>query len=85
MAERLNAAVLKTVSGVTHSGVRIPLPPPFICRNSIVKRPHYRLTQVRVGTAPYSICGTIAGQPFEQFRATKKIVTQMPQTASEQT
>ena len=28
MAERLKAAVLKTVSGVTHSGVRIPLPPP---------------------------------------------------------
>src|ERR1039457_1831946 len=27
MAERLKAAVLKTVSGVTHSGVRIPLPP----------------------------------------------------------
>jgi hypothetical protein len=31
MAERLKAAVLKTVSGVTHSGVRIPLPPPFGC------------------------------------------------------
>ena len=30
MAERLKAAVLKTVSGVTHSGVRIPLPPPAI-------------------------------------------------------
>ena len=29
MAERLKAAVLKTVSGVTHSGVRIPLPPPL--------------------------------------------------------
>ncbi len=28
MAERSKAAVLKTVSGVTHSGVRIPLPPP---------------------------------------------------------
>jgi hypothetical protein len=28
MAEWLKAAVLKTVSGVTHSGVRIPLPPP---------------------------------------------------------
>ena len=28
MAERLKAAVLKTVSGETHSGVRIPLPPP---------------------------------------------------------
>ena len=28
MAERSMAAVLKTVSGVTHSGVRIPLPPP---------------------------------------------------------
>jgi hypothetical protein len=30
MAERSKAAVLKTVSGVTHSGVRIPLPPPVI-------------------------------------------------------
>jgi hypothetical protein len=30
MAERLNAPVLKTVSGVTRSGVRIPLPPPEI-------------------------------------------------------
>ncbi len=29
MAEGLKAAVLKTVSGVTHSGVRIPLPPPY--------------------------------------------------------
>jgi hypothetical protein len=28
MAERLNAPVLKTVSGETRSGVRIPLPPP---------------------------------------------------------
>ena len=31
MAEWLKAAVLKTVSGVTRSGVRIPLPPPYIC------------------------------------------------------
>lgn len=30
MAERLNAPVLKTVSGVTRSGVRIPLPPPVL-------------------------------------------------------
>src|SRR5439155_10385399 len=30
MAERSKAAVLKTVSGVTHSGVRIPLPPPVL-------------------------------------------------------
>ena len=29
MAEWLKAAVLKTVSGVTRSGVRIPLPPPL--------------------------------------------------------
>jgi hypothetical protein len=29
MAERLNAAVLKTVNGETRSGVRIPLPPPY--------------------------------------------------------
>ena len=28
MAEWLKAAVLKTVNGVTRSGVRIPLPPP---------------------------------------------------------
>ena len=28
MAERLKAAVLKTVNGETRSGVRIPLPPP---------------------------------------------------------
>jgi hypothetical protein len=28
MAERLMAAVLKTVDGETHPGVRIPLPPP---------------------------------------------------------
>jgi len=28
MAERFNAAVLKTVDGETHPGVRIPLPPP---------------------------------------------------------
>jgi hypothetical protein len=32
MAERLKAAVLKTVNGVTRSGVRIPLPPPLISR-----------------------------------------------------
>src|SRR5689334_17288802 len=30
MAEWLKAAVLKTVSGVTRSGVRIPLPPPGV-------------------------------------------------------
>ncbi len=30
MAEWLKAAVLKTVNGVTRSGVRIPLPPPAI-------------------------------------------------------
>jgi hypothetical protein len=30
MGEWLKPAVLKTVSGVTRSGVRIPLPPPFI-------------------------------------------------------
>ena len=29
MAEWSKAAVLKTVSGVTRSGVRIPLPPPL--------------------------------------------------------
>jgi hypothetical protein len=29
MAERFNAAVLKTVDGETHPGVRIPLPPPI--------------------------------------------------------
>ena len=29
MGEWLKPAVLKTVSGVTRSGVRIPLPPPF--------------------------------------------------------
>jgi hypothetical protein len=28
MAERFKAAVLKTVDGETHPGVRIPLPPP---------------------------------------------------------
>ena len=42
MAERSMAAVLKTVSGVTHSGVRIPLPPPFylffISRYCIARR-----------------------------------------------
>src|ERR1700722_17384888 len=32
MAEWLKAAVLKTVSGVTRSGVRIPLPPPALYR-----------------------------------------------------
>jgi hypothetical protein len=30
MAERFKAAVLKTVDGETHPGVRIPLPPPDI-------------------------------------------------------
>ena len=30
MAERSNAAVLKTVDGVTHPGVRIPLFPFFV-------------------------------------------------------
>ena len=34
MAERSKAAVLKTVSGVTHSGVRIPLPPPSLGRRN---------------------------------------------------
>ena len=29
MAERLKATVLKIVSGVTRSRVRIPVPPPF--------------------------------------------------------
>jgi hypothetical protein len=29
MGEWLKPAVLKTVSGVTRSGVRIPLPPPY--------------------------------------------------------
>jgi hypothetical protein len=43
MAERSKAAVLKTVSGVTHSGVRIPLPPPV-----------FRITPAPAGAA-YSI------------------------------
>ena len=40
MAEWLKAAVLKTVSGVTRSGVRIPLPPPrnFASKRCIVGR-----------------------------------------------
>ena len=38
MAERSKAAVLKTVSGVTHSGVRIPLPPPSSGRRN--RLPH---------------------------------------------
>ena len=33
MGEWLKPAVLKTVSGVTRSGVRIPLPPP-VCQRS---------------------------------------------------
>ena len=33
MAERLKAAVLKTVDGESHPGVRIPLPPPFQLNN----------------------------------------------------
>ena len=37
MAERLKAAVLKTVNGETRSGVRIPLPPPYA--SSIKIRP----------------------------------------------
>jgi hypothetical protein len=36
MAEWLKAAVLKTVSGVTRSGVRIPLPPPIFLEMLIV-------------------------------------------------
>jgi hypothetical protein len=35
MGEWLKPAVLKTVSGVTRSGVRIPLPPPDISYISI--------------------------------------------------
>jgi phosphoribosylformylglycinamidine synthase subunit PurS len=35
MAERLKAAVLKTVNGVTRSGVRIPLPPPSHTPSSV--------------------------------------------------
>ena len=38
MAEWLKAAVLKTVSGVTRSGVRIPLPPPEPSETSIAFR-----------------------------------------------
>jgi hypothetical protein len=34
MGEWLKPAVLKTVSGVTRSGVRIPLPPPATPRNA---------------------------------------------------
>ena len=42
MAEWLKAAVLKTVSGVTRSGVRIPLPPPNISDRMDVT-PHHLL------------------------------------------
>jgi hypothetical protein len=31
MGERFKPAVLKTVDGETRPGVRIPLPPPFLC------------------------------------------------------
>jgi hypothetical protein len=43
MAERLKAAVLKTVSGVTHSGVRIPLPPPVQATDRTPYKPSVRL------------------------------------------
>ena len=39
MGEWLKPAVLKTVSGVTRSGVRIPLPPPQRSLTSIEARP----------------------------------------------
>ena len=38
MAEWLKAAVLKTVNGVTRSGVRIPLPPPGIKTTSFAPK-----------------------------------------------
>jgi hypothetical protein len=37
MAEWLKAAVLKTVNGVTRSGVRIPLPPPQIFLEAVLQ------------------------------------------------
>ena len=44
MAEWSKAAVLKTVSGATRSGVRIPLPPPFIfCKLLIIRLLQYLL------------------------------------------
>ena len=39
MAEWLKAAVLKTVNGVTRSGVRIPLPPPVIIIRAVCIKP----------------------------------------------
>ena len=38
MAEWLKAAVLKTVSGATRSGVRIPLPPPYLKKRAAANR-----------------------------------------------
>jgi hypothetical protein len=51
MAEWLKAAVLKTVSGVTRSGVRIPLPPPLALNNSIL-RPELFLNLLLHGAFP---------------------------------
>src|ERR1017187_9378669 len=38
MGEWLKPAVLKTVSGVTRSGVRIPLPPPYTKEPAVLAR-----------------------------------------------
>ena|SRR6185312_13670841 len=58
MAEWLKAAVLKTVNGVTRSGVRIPLPPPET--SSAVPKPFAR-------TRPLAQGGALPRQPA--FRA----------------
>ena len=42
MGEWLKPAVLKTVSGVTRSGVRIPLPPPHNCFVRVSRTGFYR-------------------------------------------
>jgi hypothetical protein len=62
MAEWLKAAVLKTVSGVTRSGVRIPLPPPVargISSGNVIANPFILITLVLSGHATESFLAAL--------------------------
>src|ERR1700690_2082412 len=57
MAEWLKAAVLKTVSGVTRSGVRIPLPPPSKSRHHNFHKKFTLMSSLRLRKPP--VCASM--------------------------
>src|SRR5438067_11626502 len=63
MGERLKPAVLKTVCGATRTGVRIPLPPPYIFEGPQVNARHPSKYEQIPGFEP-----TASGLPQRHIR-----------------